>query len=64
MTDYPDYICAPCGKRYGRGMPEGHLPTYHVGRCGIYGQDGVEVTEPRDWGHLDWEKVKREKGEG
>jgi rubrerythrin len=55
---YPDWICNACGKSYGK-RPDGnpHGATYHVNKCGICGEV-VEVTEPRDFGHLKkgWDK--------
>lgn len=49
--DYPDWVCLTCGEKFGRGMPEGHIATWHVDKCGICNQE-VEVTEPRDFRHL------------
>jgi hypothetical protein len=56
---YPDCICAPCGRAYGRN-PEGNSfgATYHLGKCDVCGE-ATEVTEPRDWGHLDWPLKKK-----
>ena len=54
---YPVFICFECGKEYGKGMPEGHVCTVHVGRCDICGRE-TSVTEPRDFGHLDSGKIK------
>jgi hypothetical protein len=56
---YPDWICAPCGRAYGR-RPAGNSygATYHPGKCGVCGE-ATEVTEPRDWGHLDWPLKKK-----
>ena len=56
---YPSWICDECGRLHGKrpgGNPHG--ATYHVGECGICGTGGVEVTEPRDFGHLreGWDK--------
>jgi hypothetical protein len=48
---YPDWICRPCGEAHGRGMPEGHVSTWHMDTCGICGRQ-AEVTEPRDFRHL------------
>jgi len=48
---YPDWICAPCGKAYGRGAPENHISTWHTDTCGVCGKV-TSVTEPRDFGHL------------
>lgn len=55
--EYPAWACFPCGNKYGRGMPEGHVCTIHTGVCGICG-DTRAVTEPRDFGHLKpgWDK--------
>jgi hypothetical protein len=55
---YPDWICAECGRKHGK-RPEGnpHGATWHVDECGVCGET-VEVTEPRDFGHLKegWDK--------
>jgi hypothetical protein len=48
---YPDWICHACGRKHGRGWPEGHIATWHIGTCGICGKS-TQVTEPRDYGHL------------
>jgi ribosomal protein L37AE/L43A len=50
---YPDWICAECGRKHGK-RPEGNPygATWHIDECGICGTGGVEVTEPRDFGHL------------
>ena len=48
---YPDWICAPCGQAHGRGMPAGHIATWHEGICDIC-RRSASVTEPRDYGHL------------
>jgi len=48
---YPDWICHECGRKHGRGWPEGHVATFHAGTCDICGQSAT-VTEPRDYGHL------------
>jgi hypothetical protein len=48
---YPDWICRPCGETHGRGMPKGHVATWHEGFCNICGKP-ASVTEPRDFGHL------------
>ena len=47
--DYPSWVCAVCGEKYGR-HPAG-VSTWHVGACGICGRV-TGVTEPRDFGHL------------
>jgi hypothetical protein len=49
--DYPDWICKSCGDAYGKGMPEGHLATWHQGECDIC-HERTLVTEPRDFKHL------------
>jgi hypothetical protein len=48
---YPDWICHDCGRKHGRGMPAGHIATWHAGTCDICRQS-ASVTEPRDYGHL------------
>ena len=56
---YPDWICDECGRLHGK-RPQGnpHGATYHIGECGVCGTGGVDVTEPRDFGHLKegWDK--------
>lgn len=47
--NYPNWICLPCGNRYGRKRC-GHA-TWHQNTCDICGHDEM-VTEPRDFGHL------------
>ena len=58
-SPYPDWICGECGRLHGK-RPEGnpHGATYHIGVCGVCGTGGVDVTEPRDFGHLKegWDK--------
>lgn len=51
VPPYPDWVCEPCGQEFGRGMPEGHVATWHIGKCGICHKQ-TEVTEPRDFRHL------------
>lgn len=49
MSDYPDWICSPCGQRLGRRIPT--LATYHEGdRCGWCGETTI-TTQPRDYGY-------------
>jgi rubrerythrin len=48
---YPAWICRPCGEAHGRGMPEGHVATWHEDICGVCGKL-TSVTEPRDYRHL------------
>lgn len=56
---YPDWICDECGRLHGK-RPEGNPygATYHIGKCGVCGTGGVDVTECRDFGHLKegWDK--------
>ena len=56
---YPEWICDECGRLHGK-RPEGNPygATYHIGECGVCGTGGVDVTEPRDFGHLKegWDK--------
>jgi hypothetical protein len=50
---YPSWICDECGRLHGK-RPEGNPygATWHIDECGVCGTGGVEVTEPRDFGHL------------
>ena len=54
----PAWLCLKCGNRYGRGMPIGHISTWHLGQCGICKRH-ISVTEPRDFNHLktSWKKI-------
>lgn len=57
--NYPAWICAPCGKLYGKR--ECGQATWHEGdECGVCG-DVTDTTEPRDFGHLNngWKSHKR-----
>lgn len=49
---YPAWVCSDCGKKYGRRIPS--LATYHIGVCGVCSKETM-VTEPRDFGHLNFE---------
>jgi len=53
--EYPECVCADCGKAYGNR--ECGISTWHNGTCGVCGKEAA-VTEPRDFGHLNagWEK--------
>lgn len=55
--NYPTWICDACGQRLGRGWPNGHVATFHFGRCDVCGRED-RVTQPRDYGHLKdgWEQ--------
>jgi hypothetical protein len=47
--NYPNWICLPCGNRYGRKRCG--VATWHSETCDICGNEEM-VTEPRDFGHL------------
>jgi len=47
---YPIWICDPCGKEH--GYRETNIATWHINTCDLCGTKRVEVTEPRDFGHL------------
>lgn len=51
FVPYPDWVCKTCGDKFGRGMPKGHIATWHIAKCDICNEE-VEVTEPRDFRHL------------
>ena len=48
---YPDWICHDCGRKHGRGWPEGHVATFHAGTCDICLQS-ASVSVRRDYGLL------------
>jgi hypothetical protein len=50
IEEYPDWVCADCGKRFGNRKDSG-IATWHINECGICGMY-KPVTEPRDFGHL------------
>lgn len=57
---YPAWVCEPCGRKYAeaQGTKIIQVQTYHTGdSCGVCRRDDVPVTEPRDWGYPDFEKV-------
>jgi hypothetical protein len=47
---YPVWICNPCGTTHGNR--EAGVATWHIGTCYVCGMKDVNVTEPRDFGHL------------
>lgn len=49
--DSPQWICLPCGKRYGHG-PRASVSTWHVGECGVCGVARIAVTEQFDFVYL------------
>lgn len=51
INTYPTWICQPCGKRHGNRPTTGEAATWHIGICGVCGEQ-AEVTQPRDFGHL------------
>lgn len=63
MADYPAWVCADCGEKWGRR--ECREATWHPDDCGICGQHTF-VTEPRDFGHLrhGWQAAQRKDKEG
>jgi hypothetical protein len=53
------WICIDCGKKYGREKdPWLRGATWHYERCDIC-HNNTLVTEPRDFGGLDLERVKK-----
>jgi len=54
-TPYPQWICSPCGNKWGN--KECGIATWHNDECGICKTFSF-VTEPRDFGHLKkgWDK--------
>jgi hypothetical protein len=54
---YPDWICADCGEKLGRGGGSKYA-TWHVDPCDVCNETTM-VTEPRDFGHLkpNWREI-------
>jgi len=61
-SDYPAWICRPCGEKYGRRECN-PVATWHPDICCICGLH-ADVTEPRDYGHLkpDWKAQEAHEG--
>lgn len=67
MKKYPDWVCHNCGTKYGRWYatgeytgPSSHYSTCHYGKCDICKDEGVSVTEPRDYGHIvEWDVIAK-----
>lgn len=51
------WICKECGDRYGR-RPVG-VATWHIDICDVCGKESVLVTEPRDFGGINPEKINK-----
>jgi hypothetical protein len=49
-VNYPDWICMPCGAKYGNSVPF-VASLWHHGVCGLCDQE-KPVTAPSDFGHL------------
>lgn len=56
--EYPQWVCFPCGMKYGYRAPG--VSTWHNNTCGVCGEHR-QVTEPRDFGHLDTKKLEGQK---
>jgi hypothetical protein len=59
INNYPDWICRKCGLKYGKKQKQ--ISTWHYGKCDVCG-DPAEVTEPRDFGHLNINKKPAHNG--
>lgn len=59
ISTQPDWVCTPCGIKYGLWWnenkdyigPEIHCATYNMGKCDVCGK-AVPCTEARDFGYL------------
>ena len=48
LKPYPVWVCSDCGKKASKkGQME--FSTWHIGDCGVCGEGGKYVTEPRDF---------------
>lgn len=56
LVQQPKLVCHECGIKYGRKVIKDHISTYHIGTCDVCNQE-TSVTEPRDFGYLDREKI-------
>lgn len=43
-----EWVCRECAAAQGGKVPDGHMPTWHIDRCGIC-EESKPVTEPRDF---------------
>ena len=48
-TKEPDWVCLKCATERGAKIPNGHIPTWHIGFCELC-KEVMEVTAPRDFG--------------
>lgn len=49
MKVEPEWVCHDCATGRGARIPEGHIPTWNINKCGICGEERY-VTQPRDYG--------------
>lgn len=59
MKNQPDWVCYDCGVKFGKHVRDG-ISTFHMNNCGVCGE-WKSVTDPRNYGHLDMNKVNNSK---
>jgi len=57
------WVCLECGKEHGNSDELVRAATLHYGTCDICGEKGVAVTQPRDFGGIEYDKVQQSKVE-
>lgn len=57
MKYYPSWTCHDCAVKSGGSMPDGHIATWHEGKCGCC-EETKPVTEPRDYRYPDFTSLK------
>jgi len=49
---YNDYICSDCARNKGAEWPEGHVATFHTGKCKVCREE-AGVCAVSDWNWQD-----------
>ncbi len=50
------WVCKDCGEKFGNRKVG--VATWHIGQCDVCKEEGVSITEPRDYGYLSAEKLE------
>lgn len=54
--NYPSWVCTKCAEAAGGAIPPAHLPTWHIGECGVC-LETKTVTQPRDFRYPDFKSL-------
>lgn len=61
MKNQPAWVCFDCGVKFGKNVKDG-VSTFHMDNCGVCSK-WKSVTDPRNYGYLDMNKVNKTKGQ-